>query len=500
MGKIYLINAGNDDCFTAIANDATYPALGVVSLATVVNNQFPQYDVNVFDGQVQDQRSIIDKIQEERPDLVGVSVLSTSYQNALAYARAAKEVGATVIFGNDQAALLGKNMLSSRDEIDYICSADVGEFSFLPFIDYMEGKIDVTDVPQLLYRSDEGIKLNRQSEMPEGFDRKTVLDLIPTVDRTLLPQEVWEMYAENYRQKYGDLHDGEVTGVTTMNRARGCARVKNKCCYCGIKDLTMRFSTPEAFWDEARAASEQVGANVIYEVFDSMSSAPKWVEGLIDAKPDDLGHLQFFVYAQALETTPKLADLYKELGVFHVNMGLDSGDDTILKRLKGERDSVEQNWNAVNLFHDRSINVYASFVLGVQGESRESLENTVRFAEQLVDAGVIAGIEAQPLYPEFNAQTGKMLLDPALAQGMAKKQGFTIQDEEYLKTLRGKYLGSDNPDPDEISRDWARVFCEVSYDDLVDVARRINGYAAGKGIAGGSAWVKQELEERKEND
>ena len=78
--------------------------------------------------------------------MVSVSVLGTSYQNALKHAKTANEIGAKTIFGNDQAAVLGINMLRKREEIDYISAADIGELAFVAFIDYLNGKKQIEEV------------------------------------------------------------------------------------------------------------------------------------------------------------------------------------------------------------------------------------------------------------------------------------------------------------------------------------------------------------------
>lgn len=497
-GLVYLINAGNDPCLTSIANDSTFPALGVISIGTAVKNYKPNWALRVFDGQVMPKDYIVEEMRREQPHAVGVSVLSTSYENAIDYARAAKNSGAVVIFGNDQPALLGRNMMSKREEIDYICTSDIGELTFIAFLDFLDGNRSLEQVPNLLYR---GKVIHSTDESPLADiakgdlkygpkDKWAALDITGIPDRKLLPAEAWNVYLGNYLSKYAWAHKHRVTGVTTINRARGCARVKEPCSYCGIKDLALRFSSPEMFWADVKAGISDIKANIFYEVFDSMSSAPQWVRRLISARPKDIEDVHFFVYTQALETTKLLVDLYKELGVFRANMGLDSGDDVMLKRLKGPKDSVEQNKKAAILLKDAGIQIYGSLVLGAPGENHKSLENTINFARWLVDNRLVAGIEAQPLYPEFNAKAGRWLMNPDEAKKVAEKLGFKIKDEKLLYRMKDKWEASENPDPDEISRDWAQIFCEVSYDDLVKASKEINEYAEKHGISGGSAWIK----------
>lgn len=488
--KLYLVNAGNDET-AGTANDRTFPAAGVLSLASAVRHFRPDIDVQARDGQIYSIENIISDINSYRPDVVGVSVLGTSYQNSLKIAEAAKNIGATTIFGNDQAAVMAEKILKSRKTVDYICTADAGEFSFLRFIDFVEGKACINDVPKIAHRTKLGIVINQGQEIQDSRNI-TALDRIPLLDRSIYPQEHWQAYLKNYLERYSKIHqDVNVTGVDTINRARGCSRFKNECLFCGIADLSMRFSSPEIFWKEVAKGMGQTGANIFYEAFDSMSSAPGWIKRLIEAKPRSAEGAKFFVYTQAMESDQKLVELYKKLGVYRVNIGYESGDDNMLRRLKGPKDTVQQNKVASRMYRGAGIRIYGSLVLGGPGETQESLQSSVDFARWTVDNDVIAAIEAQPLYPEMNARAGRWLMNPEIALKDAEKMGFSIRNPTLLRKMPEKYGYKDDQwFSDEIARDWTEIFCNVSYDDLLDASREIRKYAASRGYAQGSGVSK----------
>jgi anaerobic magnesium-protoporphyrin IX monomethyl ester cyclase len=485
--KIFIINARKDDKLIDIATDSAFPPLGVLSLATTLQHYLPYVDVRVFDGQIMSNQYIDSAIRTGQPDIVGISTLSASIKNTLHHAKIAKDNGATVILGNDYAAVL-EQFLKQRHEIDYISTADVGELAFVKFVRYMQGELNVTDVPKLMYQKDGKIKHN--DTLPEILfdDRFTALDQIPVVNRNLLPPEIWQTYLRNYLDKYEKFHDNKITGVTTMNRARGCRRAKDRCIYCGISDLSLRFSSPNMFWQEVRAGKEQVGANFFYEVFDNMTSAPKtWLAAVVAAKPPDLNDIGFFVYAEALKLDKEKIDLFKRLGVTRLNMGLDSGDDIMLKRLKGPQDSVKQNMKAVKLAKASGMRAYTSFVLGAPGETRASLENTVRFAEELMDGEYTATVEAQPLFPLANARTGRMLLNPEYAKQEAARLGFKIRNQKLLAEMTKRWDYTDI-NSNELVKDWASIFCEVNYKELKAAAEEIRDYAKESDCPSGGSF------------
>ncbi|MHC2484653.1 B12-binding domain-containing radical SAM protein [Rhizobium leguminosarum] len=491
ISKILLVNVGMDTDVSAIANDGSFPALGVVSLATVLRRDHPEIDVIAIDGQVTPRQEVEALIHSFAPELVGFSVLGSSFKNSLYLAEVAKSRGAVTVFGNDHAAALGRQIMKRRPMVDFICTADIGEFAFSALVDFLKGGRAITAVPRLMYRVGDEIRHNDLPEVnyvrPDG-SFSYVLDTIPIPDRTLLPQHNWSAYLNSYLSRYGTLHADEIiTGVTTMNRARGCARAKNPCNFCGIADLTPRFSSPAFFWEDVRRGISDVSASIFYEAFDSFSSAPRWIEDLVRAKPKDVGDPRFFVYTQAAETNARIVTLYKELGVYRVNMGLEAGDTGMLKRLKGSRDSLEKNQEACILFKEAGLPIYGSLVLGGQGETYESLANTIDFAKWLIDNDMMAALEAQPLYPDFGALTGRWLTNPWEARQAAVRQDFSILNDRLLDSMPAKYGDTDEIDFDEISYEWNQIFCHVSWEDLLLATAEITGYAAKHNTVAGSA-------------
>lgn len=498
--KVLLVNSGTDAHVSSIANDGTFPALGVVSLGTALRKLLPEIDVVAIDGQVATMDEVLQVLKSFKPDMVGVSALSTSYRNSIRLLEESKTTGAVTVLGNDQAAAKAPQIMAHQEAVDFLCTADVGEFVLPALIDALRGNRDLASVPKLWYRQGVSARLSdAQDEIPRrphsdrrGAITANVLDAIPIPDRTLMPQANWDRYLDNYLTRYGRLHaNEEITGVTTINRARGCARVKHPCHFCGIADLTLRFSSAEVFWADVRRGQQQVDASIFYEAFDSMSSAPRGLEELAAAKPDDIGDPHFFVYNQAAETTPRVVDLYRRIGVYRVNMGLESGDTRMLKLLKGQRDSLENNKRAANLLKEAGILIYGSLVLGGPGETIESLENTIAFAQWLIDNDMMAALEAQPLYPEFTALTGTWMMNPDLARKAAAEKGFRIEDPDLLERMPNKYGPSDLVDFDEASKDWNRIFSTASWDEVTQATEVIRELARKNGTAYGSAFVSR---------
>ncbi|MDP7323228.1 MAG: B12-binding domain-containing radical SAM protein [Candidatus Woesearchaeota archaeon] len=497
---VYLVNAGNDPGFSSIPNDYSFPALGVLALGSFVKKKGYPY-VICRDGGVMPQEAILEEIQKLKPGLVGVSVLATSYRNSLEIAKCAKDSGSYTIFGNDQAAQLNGEIITNRPYVDFVAVAEYGEQALLnTIVDLMlgdnpaDGRLDIAGRMSNPLRED-----LRDYTIPYDFakeklisifgtnnykpqNRSTALDSFPIPNRTLYPEQHWQKYLENYLERFAHLHDEPVTGVTTINRARGCSRSKEEtqCKHCDMF-LEPTFSSPEIFWEEVKIANEQVNANVFYEVCDSFSSFPKYIEGLVRTKPDDLGFdPKLFVYAQALDIVrrPALIDQFKELGVFRVNIGLESGCDTTLKHMKGPHDSVEKNYKALIMLKEAGIHAYGSFVLGTEPETEDTLRETVDWVKMIITEGLVTEVEAQPILPLPNNYYGRIL----------KKMG--------LWQVNGELDWPVNSDA--LSRAYINNCTSITYDHAETAAKqilefantRLKNYGAGvfKGMADSSKY------------
>jgi radical SAM superfamily enzyme YgiQ (UPF0313 family) len=490
---IYFINPALDGQLSTYSNDNAFPPLGIISLGTEVKHK-TEWKVKVFDSQITPFDEIVTEMRIDKPSVVGLSVLAETYKNSIDFAKIAKECGATTVFGNDQAAMLGDNILKVQQCVDYICTAEHGEMFILPFLEFMDEKIKESDVPFMIYREKGQIVKNPIQKA--DLKGKYKMDRFMVPDRTLLPKNVWDIYLENYKRTYGYLHDFEINGVTTINRGRGCPRGngEGRCIYCGIMDLSIKTSSPQHFWNDIESADNEIKADVYYEVFDSLSSVPMWLKELIANKPEKLSKKEFFVYAQAKQVTQDIMDLYKQLGVKMVNMGMDSGDDTMLKRLKGKGDGLELNHNSVKLIKQNGMHTFASFVLGSPGETEQSLQNTKNFIKSLVDNRLVAAVEVQPLMVRVGSKMGGWFDKPEKANFDMGVMGLNIKPEmmSLLKKTSFKWKQNDIINTPECSDIYFKVFTEVTYQRAIEISNEIVQYAKDAGLGSGSVGIKED--------
>jgi hypothetical protein len=89
-----------------------------------------------------------------------------------------------------------------------------------------------------------------------------------------------------------------------------------------------------------------------------------------------------YIFARVDTVDPLLLRRLKEAGCTMICFGLESGNQEILD-LAHKRITLEKVRRAVELSKDAGISPFGSFILGLPGETRETLEETLAFAQSL---------------------------------------------------------------------------------------------------------------------
>ncbi|MBD3647475.1 MAG: cobalamin B12-binding domain-containing protein [Pseudomonadales bacterium] len=477
--KVMLINTDNDAELPRNANGDSFPPLGIISLGTVLKNRH-QVNICLMDGQVDDIATIERRMFGFSPDLVGISVYSTSIRASIRLLKYAKTIGAVTVAGNDHILMHYTEYLNVVPELDYACLNDVGEETLSALVDHLTGKISINTVPLLGYRDATGnIKVTpERSSIRPGRS----LDTLPIPDRNLLPLRDWRHDAERFSAQARSLFSFDKPIVTTINRARGCAQRKSRCVYCGIADLSIRYSSGLVFWEDVQSAMRDIGASVFYEAFDSASSAPKVLEEWYHTRPSQLEPHHFKFYAQACESDSRVVQVLKSLNTFCVNMGLDSGDERTLKLLKGKRHSIQQNVDALLRYKEAGIEVYTSFVLlglGSDKETKRSLDQTITFIKWMLQNTSVVSFDCALLYPDRNAPVGRAIWEGDST--VLTNPEWNFLDVQTLTEVGNRWKGRLFIDPMEICSDFARA-CGVSPYLLMDYEHQIERLASSTGF------------------
>ena len=505
--KILLINSPNPSQGNNAGNYSAFPSLGVVALGTAIKYNFPGLEVKVIDGGTKSTGEIEQVMNEYKPGVTCLSVLTTTYNEGLKLAEYAKNnFDSKVILGNDHASFFPEIILDKRGYVDYVVKAEFGEKLLLDILncEFFGKKISGGKGPEKIYmRSPDGKIISASSPKPALEKAIAYYNAVP--DISLLIEQLPD-YVESYNNKYGKFHSSKRIPFV-INNVRGCGNGEYRCTYCSIYDLGLSSGKSEQFWQIVKRQNEEYGINFFFEVCDSFLTFRKYIKKLIETMPFDPKDkdIEFEVYARANDVVnmKDSIQMLKKLNVTRVNLGLDSGDDNMLKMLrKRNKDNYDGlsssmiNYEAVRKLAEEGITIHASFPLGSLGETKNSLKSTVSFIERMAKdfEPYLATLEASELVPLPDSPCWDMLLGNNDSKftynggldGMLKEANVNVT-ETVMESLREKHSGMDLLDTDLLVQDWVKNFTHVDWQDIEEAKREVQKIAEGIGAVYGRA-------------
>jgi radical SAM superfamily enzyme YgiQ (UPF0313 family) len=165
------------------------------------------------------------------------------------------------------------------------------------------------------------------------------------------------------------------------------------------------------------------------------------------------GRNEFFTHVnQISEETIKWIKAYKP---FNVSVGIESGDDRMLK-LMGKGFDSKTAFDKVRILHDEAgVNIGTLFIIGFPGETIESLNNTLHFIENIRPfAGhwvsyyqPVRGTKGYELALERSKNTGSgrrnmhiSYVEPGLTKKLLFRYNYKMMDYSNNRTFRNRVI------------------------------------------------------------
>jgi len=321
-----------------LTDDLTFPNLGVLYLSAVLKQH--NYNVFVIDlhGHTDDWRHVLSHYINANTNLWGVPCVTPEFPLAIEILKEIKTVDpkAPVIIGGPMATC------------DYQVCLSAGF-----------DKVVVGEGERAIVRIMEGCK-DRILREPYILN----LDEIPFPDRSAI---------DIYRYHYNI--DGKKT--TNVITTRGCFWSKCRFC-CQTWDGKIRYRSSENVIEELKILSDMGFEGVAFsddEFFSLRTRDLKICRGI-----EDLG-MVFRCLTRSDLVTQEIAKVAARTGCRESLLGVESGSSKILQ-VVGKGITKEQNREAIKMLKENGIRVKALFMLGLPGESYDTIAETIRFIEE----------------------------------------------------------------------------------------------------------------------
>ena len=375
-----------------------FPPLSILYLAAVLKKK--GVEVSVLDQAALGLKveETVRWVDEERPDVLGFSTLTSSGQTAGLISIKVKERSPNVItvFGNHHATFNAERILKKYSSVDVVVKGE-GEKTVVELANCFENGGDLKEVRGIAFRKEGKIVSTPDQPLIED------LDSVPVPDRKMLEAEYHCLVAG------ANIAPKKFTSIVT---SRGCVY---ECRFCSCKELAKsrwRPRSAENTLEEMRVLASEGYKQLIF-VDDAFTMNPKRVieicRGIRREKLDFEwiceGRVDICSYSMMREMV--------KAGCRVLYLGMESSNQRILNYYN-KRITPKQSETAAKTAKKAGVDVVAgSFIIGAPDETHEEIWNTVKFAQRVpIDIPQFNILGAHPGNAIWNEFVAKGFIDP----------------------------------------------------------------------------------------
>ena len=329
-----------------------------------------------------------------KPDLVGVTSITPSIYKAERVLELAREAHpeAVRVLGGVHATFMYKQVLSEAPQIDVIVRGE-GEEIFIELCQAIaEGRwpADRSTIKGIAYR--DGSEITATEAAPTIQDLETIKP-----DWSILN---WERY----------IYIPLGTRLAIPNMARGCPFT---CSFCSQWKFwrDYRIRDPKKVVDEIEDLVENhgIGFFILADEEPTMNRKKfiEFCEELIRRGLPDRVKWGINTRVTDIQRDKHLLPLWRKAGLVHISLGTEAAAQMKLDLFNKET-KVEENKEAIRLLREADIFTEAQFIVGLDNETEETLEETYRFARDwnpdLANWTMYTPWPFTPLYQEIRDQ------------------------------------------------------------------------------------------------
>jgi len=318
-------------------------------------------------------------IQRFKPDIVGLSVSTPAYAYATKIARRVKnQLGALVVIGGHHVTGLPEDVRPPFD-LGVIGEGEGALFDIVTLIKKRKSYEvhDLKKIANLAFRDVRG--------------ELTVNPMRPLLSPEEIPVNRWDLIPREHLVRYKPLiHDGIATSeaLTGIFTSRGCPY---NCIFCARQVLWTegrgyRIFPIKHVVNEVELLYKKYHIDHIFFADDTFAVSKVRVRALIEElrRRKLLGVIKVpAVFVRANLIDREFIDLLKELGVYRISVGIETGSPKMLRYLKSGPLTVQQVKNAIQLSAEQGIYVGGNFMLFSPHETPRDFELSYTLAQWL---------------------------------------------------------------------------------------------------------------------
>ena len=346
-------------------------------------------DVQIVDAAAERKTAVdlVDKIRRDGVDIVGIGATTYSYFDAMDVARAIKEAfgdAIPIVLGGPHISAIPSHAMACED-FDYGVIGE-GEYTFLELVQKLGRGESVTDVKGIVYRK--GDELVFTPKRPLVMD----LDTIPFPARHLFRTHLYASLPTDVR------YLPKFTQIPT----RGCPFQCNFCDSAAVTGKRYRAPSPKYLVDEMEHLKKDFGVREVAFAATTFTVSHRKTEEFLDELESRKLNMAWTASTRVDVVDKPLLQRMKNAGCWSIRMGIESGDDEVLKFIQRGMTTDEVR-RVVNDANDVGLQIKAFFIVGHLIDTPATIRKSIDFACSLPLDDVTVQINTPlPNTPQFN--------------------------------------------------------------------------------------------------
>lgn len=340
--------------------------LGLAYIAAVLEKNKIPVDILDTDALKMSDEEIEKKLSETKPDIIGITIMTATFYAGQKLIKLIRNVlpKTVIIAGGPHLSALPEETLKEIPELDIVIQGE-GEMTMLELVQALENNKSLQEIKGIYYRENNQIFSTPVRELIQN------LDLLPFPARDKFPLDKYKTHPP-YGRKNPYMH---------LITSRGCPF---NCAFCSKSVFGRRLRVRSAVnvVDEVEELIKKYKIKELKFYDDDFTLDMKRAEEICDEILRRKIKIPWSCTTRVDLVNEQLLKKMEKAGCWLISYGVESASQDLLN-VMNKGITIEQIKQAFEWTRKTKIKILAYFMIGLPGETRKSIEKSIKFAKEL---------------------------------------------------------------------------------------------------------------------
>jgi anaerobic magnesium-protoporphyrin IX monomethyl ester cyclase len=349
--------------------DTYSPPLGILHLASYIREHGHDPYVLDIEAKKMSLEEVLKYITKLEPEVIGITsmTINFSHANSLAVYFKEKLKSVPIIIGGAHITATASETMLNYTSFDFGVVGE-GEETLLEIINRLAENKTPEDIKGLIWR-------NKNSEVIINEPRPYITDL----DR--LPFPAWDLL-DGFPERYPhSILESKRLPTASVMTSRGCPY---QCTFCDNKifGTKVRHFSADYSIRMIKHLTDNYNIRDLMILDDNFLVSREKLFTICDTLVAEKIDLTWYCMGHAKTMTGDRLKKIKEAGCWFIELGIESGNDKMLKKIR-KNTTKDEIARAVKLAKRCGLKTKGNFIFGFPGDTNETLNESAKFAREI---------------------------------------------------------------------------------------------------------------------